>query len=59
MRQARTGLAAMAAATLGVTAKSMPYVHSCTVAFSPACREFLEECQAISRDCEGRGDERL
>jgi hypothetical protein len=43
-------------AKLGVTAKSMPYVHSCTVAFSPACREFLLECQAISRDCEGRGE---
>jgi hypothetical protein len=37
---------------LGVTAKSMPYVHSCALAFSPACRAFLEECQRVSRDCD-------
>ncbi|HEV7518814.1 MAG TPA: hypothetical protein VGR07_21160 [Thermoanaerobaculia bacterium] len=41
---------------LGVQAKSMPYVHSCTLAFAPACREFLAECLAVARDCDRRGD---
>jgi hypothetical protein len=41
---------------LGVREKSMPYVHSCTIAFSPACRAFLEECQRVCGDCDRTGE---
>ena len=42
-------------AELGVTAKSMPYAHSCALGFGPACRPFLAECDAVARACERRG----
>ena len=43
-------------ARLGVRAKSMPYVHSCALAFAPSCRPFLEECREVGRDCDRRGE---
>jgi len=42
-------------AELGVARKSMPYAHSCTMGFGPACRPFLAQCDAVARDCERRG----
>jgi hypothetical protein len=46
-------------ARLGVWAKSMPYVHSCALAFAPSCQAFLEECQAVGRDCDRSGEHPL
>ena len=43
-------------AELGVTAKSMPYAHSCTLAFGPSCRRFLAECDEVARERDRRGD---
>ncbi len=40
---------------LGVAGKSTPYLHSCTVAFAPGCRAFLEECLAVTQECDRRG----
>lgn len=42
-------------AELGVERKSMPYVHSCCLAFSRRNRPFLEECYRIAQDLERRG----
>ncbi len=43
-------------AELGVAAKSLPYAHSCTIGFAPACRAFLVECDAVARECDRRGE---
>lgn len=37
-------------AELGVRKQSMPFVHSCCIAFSHACKPFLQECDRVSQD---------